>query len=153
MAKPFIEIKKQIAEVRARLKAQQDWLREKSAPLARMSVQLYRSVMLNFQTESSDEGNRWKPFSAETLLAKANRAHRPTTSPKLLQDTGFMRMSVFPGVTEDSAYASENVDYARYHQFGTEHIPKRPFFTIRRTQLARIKTIARVWAFTGRTEQ
>jgi phage gpG-like protein len=143
-----IEIKTQIAEVRARLQKQLEIMRNLTTPLARITAQMFRGVMKNFIEEGTGR-KKWEPLAESTLYAKAHRKRKRTTNPRILQDTGYLRMSAYPETTENEAVVSTNVAYGKYHQRGTKTIPKRPFMIIRDDARDNIINIARNWVFKG----
>ena len=60
---------------------------------------------------------------------------------KPLMDTGRLYQSVVAHVANDSLQVGTNVSYAPYHQFGTEHIPARPFLGVSDDLLASLQEI------------
>jgi len=85
--------------------------------LKKISTVLYSSVMQNFVEQGTDK-EKWKPLSPVTIVMR--RKGKGSGSPKILQDTGFLRRSIFPSSTQTEAMVSTNVPYAVIHQFGLE---------------------------------
>ena len=69
-------------------------------------------------------GTSWVPWASSTA---DQRARKGNLASGLLFDTGNLYRSIDYNVTGDSFSVGTNVDYAEYHQFGTEHIPSREF--------------------------
>jgi len=157
-------------QVRERLKEKMRRLQELKTPLNQISVLLYKSVMKNFEEEGTDK-QKWPELSPLTRLIRRHRASKPnkTGKIKILQDTGYLRMSIYPEIGEDYASVGTNVPYAKLHQFGgvstpssvlmkhwktgtkyvmnikSHNVPARPFLTIRKEFLDKIKAIAKRW--------
>ena len=85
--------------------------------LKKISTVLYSSVMQNFVDQGTDK-EKWKPLSPVTIAMR--RKGKGSGSPKILQNTGFLRRSIFSSTTETEAMISTNVPYAIIHQFGLE---------------------------------
>lgn len=103
--------------IRERIQLQLKNMREMQTPLSMIAVQLYQSVMQNFRDEGTDK-HKWKALSQWTLWIKKRRATRKETNPKILQDSGYMRMSVVPNVGDNYAKVGTNIPYAETHQKG-----------------------------------
>ena len=73
-------------------------------------------VMLRFENSEAPDGSIWEDLKV--------RDGKP------LMDTGRLYQSVVAHVANDSLQVGTNVSYAPYHQFGTEHIPARPFLGV-----------------------
>jgi phage virion morphogenesis protein len=106
-----------IKELQEAVKNKLEHFRNIRSPLSNIATLMYKSVMQNFQEEGTDK-EKWKPLSWFTLWVKSVRSKKKTKTPKILQDTGYLRMSISPETTENSAIVGTNVKYGRLHQFG-----------------------------------
>ncbi len=147
----MIEIKSNVAEVKTVISKQIDIMKNYEIPMKQIASELYAGVMKNFKEQGTGKA-KWAPFSARTLYAKAHRKHKKTFNPTLLQDTGFLKNSIYPKSGKDYAYVSTNVPYAKFHQFGTKKIPARPFLVIRDDTKEKIIDICKKWFFPGEKE-
>lgn len=85
----------------------------------------------SFENESSPFGQKWAPLKANTARVKARRG----ASSKILRDEGDLADRWLVGVEDDGVSISNNIQskgyaYGKAHQFGTKHIPARPFLPI-----------------------
>jgi len=104
--------------------------------MPKIATLLYKSVMKNFQEQGTDK-EKWSPLKEATI--KRRRKGSGFGTPKILQDTGFLKRSIFPVAKENEAIVYTNVPYAPVHQFGTNRagrnnnvkIPARPFMVLR----------------------
>lgn len=85
----------------------------------------------SFENESSPFGQKWTPLKISTSRAKAKRG----ASSKILRDEGNLADRWFVEVKDDGVSISNNIQYKGYaygkaHQFGTKHMPRRPFLPI-----------------------
>jgi phage gpG-like protein len=106
-----------LRDVKARLKSQIDVMKNLNTPLSKIATNLYQSVMQNFREGGTDK-EKWRPLAMFTLFVKSHRKEKQTKKPLLLQDTGYMRMSIVPVVGDNFAQVGTNVPYAKLHQFG-----------------------------------
>lgn len=87
-----------------------------------------------FASESDPWGKPWSPLAPATVVDRV----RHNRAGKILQRDGLLRMSVagWPiapepnGTTATVTAGGPAAPYAAAHQFGTEHIPARPFLPI-----------------------
>ena len=84
-------------------------------------------VMLRFENSEAPDGSIWEDLKV--------RDGKP------LMDTGCLYQSVVAHVANDSLQVGTNVSYAPYHQFGTQHIPARPFLGVSDDLLASLQEI------------
>ena len=84
-------------------------------------------VMLRFENSEAPDGSIWEDLKV--------RDGKP------LMNTGRLYQSVVAHVANDSLQVGTNVSYAPYHQFGTEHIPARPFLGVSDDLLASLQEI------------
>lgn len=110
--------KEQLASIKHRIAKQLDLIKgDKSKIMAKISVQMYKSVMQNFKEQGTDK-QKWQPLSPLTLFIRQNRISKPNKKPLILQDTGYLRQSIYPNFSENEAVVGTNVKYARLQQYG-----------------------------------
>jgi len=85
---------------------------------------LYNLTDESFEVESSYTGTPWARLAASTVKQKGNS--------KMLYREGTLQRSLYQESTADSAYVGVNARangyaYPAVHQFGSEHVPARPF--------------------------
>jgi phage virion morphogenesis protein len=95
----------------------QERLNVPSPLLKKISILLHKSVMQNFREQGTDKG-KWEKLSETTIILR--RKGKGKGTPKILQNTGFLRNSIFPGYIGNEAFVATNVPYASIHQFGAE---------------------------------
>jgi phage virion morphogenesis protein len=84
-----------------------------------------------FATQGAYLGKPWKPLKPEYLQWKIKHGY----SKRILVRTGAMRASLTSRPMEEERYKKysatfgTNVDYAKYHQYGTRYMARRPMFT------------------------
>jgi phage gpG-like protein len=103
-----------IKELSERLRNKLAELKNKATPLSQASIIMYQAVMRNFR-EESDGKAPWKDLSPLTIALRRNKNK---SSIKKLQDTGRLRMSIFPDIGENYASVGTNVTYARTQHAG-----------------------------------
>lgn len=74
---------------------------------------LSERVRLGFKTSTGPYG-RWASLSPATIRRRRNKSNQP------LLDTGRLRNSITHEATPTSVRIGTNVEYAAYHQFGTQ---------------------------------
>jgi phage virion morphogenesis protein len=89
------------------------------------------TISESFENESSPFGSKWQPLKINTAKAKAKRG----ASSKILRDEGNLADRWLVSVEDDGVSISNNIQskgyaYGKAHQFGTKHMPKRPFLPI-----------------------
>lgn len=87
-----------------------------------IGIRLHRQTLRTFMMEKDPWGRPWKPLKPATIERKR--------SSKILRDTGRLWQSFTWRVEGDTLHFGTNVEYAPYHQFGTKHIPRRPFLPL-----------------------
>jgi phage virion morphogenesis protein len=117
MAVSVVIDKNDLKVVRQRLARQLEIMKNLQTPLSKIATQMYQSVMTNFREEGTDK-RKWQPLSWWTIWLKKIRKGKRTQMPKILQDTGYLRNSIYPEVGENFAIVGTNVSYAKLHQFG-----------------------------------
>ena len=99
----------------------------------------FQNVIRHFEKEEGLRG-KWKP------LSEATKAIRSQVNPKILQDSGILRMSVVPLYNSKKAEVGTNVAYGRMHQLGGKtnfmgkqrSVPARPFIWLSKDATNRI---------------
>ena len=112
------------------------------SPATKVGAEIMKKLIDDsFRLQRDPWGGAWKSFSPNTL--KARRKGRGKGSAKLLIDTGVLRNSisavgepqaiVFGSIYEGrrNANGAEVAGYGRAQQFGTAHIPARPFLPVK----------------------
>lgn len=88
-------------------------------------------VMLRFENSTAPDGTRWDELTS--------RDGQP------LMDTGVLYGSITAQVHGNTLQVGSATDYAHYHQFGTKHIPARPFLGVTDDLLASIKELTHAY--------
>lgn len=86
-----------------------------------IGVEIQRNVIDCFENEKSPDGINWAALSPQTLKKRGADA-------KKLRDKGNMFASLGHNASNNHVEITIGQDYAPHHQFGTKHIPARPFF-------------------------
>ena len=85
-------------------------------------------------------GDAWKKLSPATL------AMRRGTTAQILVDTGRLRKSIVAIITGRKTVAvGTSAKYGAYHQFGTKHMPARPFLGFDKRGEKEIELIMKRW--------
>jgi hypothetical protein len=92
-------------------------------------------VMLRFENSEAPDGTAWQ----------ALKRPRPRGGDRPLQDTGVLMGSITAQVHGNILQIGTATDYAHYHQFGTQHIPARPFLGVSDDLLASIKELTHAY--------
>jgi phage gpG-like protein len=121
--------KDDLAALKKRLADQMEWFKLKRTPLMQIATQLYKSVMKNFEKQGTDV-KMWKELSPMTIAMR--KKGKATGSPKILQNTGHLKMSIFPKVGEDFAQVGTTVPYAKLMQMGGSiRVPERDIYPVK----------------------
>lgn len=88
-------------------------------------------VKLRFENSTAPDGTRWDELTS--------RDGQP------LMDTGVLYGSITAQVHGNTLQVGTATDYAHYHQFGTKHIPARPFLGVTDDLLTSIKELTHAW--------
>ena len=88
-------------------------------------------VMLRFENSTAPDGTRWDELTS--------RDGQP------LMDTGVLYGSITAQVHGNTLQVGSATDYAHYHQFGTKHIPARPFLGVTDDLLASINELTHAY--------
>ena len=78
----------------------------------------------SFDQSRSPMGQGWEPLKPATIKRRRKGSAKP------LVDTGRLRNSIATRAKPKSIEFGTNVNYAAAQQFGTEHIPDRPFLPV-----------------------
>ena len=92
-------------------------------------------VVQRFEQSRSPDGTAWQ----------ALKRPRPRGGDRPLQDTGVLMGSITAQVHGNTLQIGTAIDYAHYHQFGTQHIPARPFLGVSDDLLASIKELTHAY--------
>lgn len=93
-------------------------------------------VLMRFENSEAPDGTTWQ----------ALKQPRPRGGDKPLQDTGVLMGSITAQVIgKHTLQIGTATDYAHYHQFGTKHIPARPFLGVTDDLLASIKELTHAY--------
>ena len=92
-------------------------------------------VLMRFENSEAPDGTTWQ----------ALKQPRPRGGDKPLQDTGVLMGSITAQVHGNTLQIGTATDYAHYHQFGTQHIPARPFLGVTDDLLASIKELTHAY--------
>lgn len=116
-------------QVRKKLDSIARGIKDFSKPLneaADVMLEIYGNKVFNDQ---GSLGEKWKPLSAATLLARKKRTGHykkaPKTTDKTLIWTGAMQSSFFKTVNNVKLVISNNTDYFKYHQSRGGRTPQR----------------------------
>lgn len=88
-------------------------------------------VLMRFENSTAPDGTRWDELTS--------RDGQP------LMDTGVLYGSITAQVHGNTLQVGTATDYAHYHQFGTQHIPARPFLGVTDDLLTSIKELTHAW--------
>ena len=92
-------------------------------------------VVQRFEQSRSPDGPAWQ----------ALKRQRPSGGDRPLQDTGVLMGSITAQVHGNTLQIGTATDYAHYHQFGTQHIPARPFLGVSDDLLASVKELTHAY--------
>ncbi len=107
-----------------KLRAMEQRMANMSPILRVIGADLVELIDSNFDKSTAPDGTLWAPL-------KAPRRHqRDTGPPKPLIDTGRLRRSITYQAGRRHVDVGTNVVYAGTHQWGTVHVPARPFVPI-----------------------
>lgn len=94
-------------------------------PVLQVMAQDLRTMIDNaFDQSKSPMGGTWAPLKPATIKRRRKKSSQP------LVDTGRLRNSVTTQAFPRAIQFGSNVEYAAPQQFGTAHIPPRPFLPI-----------------------
>ncbi len=113
-----VEVKVDDAELNAAFGLLIQHLGDLRPVMASIGEYMIRGTDDRFRDQRSPDGAAWAPLAASTLARKKNS--------KILTETGRLRGSVTYQATATSVVVGTNVQYARYHQFGTAPYIIRP---------------------------
>ena len=116
-----VEFRPTLARVADAVRRRIRRLPDLTAPNARIAAFLDSWVQRNFQTEGENVGG-WTPFA---LGGRWIPGVGLDTSAKLLQHTGEMRASFRSFYDDSDVGIGSDLPRSRYHELGTETIPRR----------------------------
>lgn len=80
-----------------------------------VAVAMATEVQLTFRKEQTPDGDKWSPIKgSKRRKGKGKRGN------KILRDTGRLANSITGTSSGDTVMVGTNVEYAPYHQFGTQ---------------------------------
>lgn len=142
--------RRQARAMNKRLQETRHNMSDLKAPMAKVAIYLDQWVQKNFKTEGGMTGVKWQDFKQGGRLVPVRNIRGlsgrqaagqvgPTrgsraldTSAKLLQDTGRLRASFAPFHSTWNAGIGSDLPYAKSHQDGAGHIPKRRILPVDR---------------------
>ena len=84
-------------------------------------------TLLRFEHGEAPDGSAWAGLKQSRKPRKGQKGR----SDQVLVDTGQLRNSITKQILGSSVLMiGSNADYAAWHQFGTRHIPARPFLGV-----------------------
>jgi phage virion morphogenesis protein len=95
-----------------------------------VSTKMHRDVLRHFGAIEGPEGSQWKPLKESTWKYKLKNGYY-----NILQNTGNLRRRNVPHNTKTSAVVSNDLVYARTHQYGSGKVPARPFMWLSKDAL------------------
>lgn len=97
-------------------------------PAMKVGAQAIQRLMAKtFDNSASPTGQKWDALSEQTIERRRKQSSTP------LVDTGRLRASMATSYGARNINFGTNVNYAGFQQFGTRHIPARPFMPITRS--------------------
>lgn len=101
-------------------------------------------TLLRFETATAPDGTRWEGLKRPR---PPREGQRPYGDDLVLSDTGDLKNSIrfVLGTNSVTIGASTEVEYAIFHQFGTRHIPKRPFLGVSDELINEIEVKTNEW--------
>ena len=165
----MVELKFNIKdEISPRMAQLMDSLKDFTEPLKKAEEYMLGSITETFRVGGRPE--KWAPLKPSSIRARAYR-HRRGSSARAkrarkkaieimmagnirpLIDTGTLMRSVtarsdprgIRQLTKTELVIGTNVEYAPYHQYGTKHIPARPFLQILPEDKENITKIFKDW--------
>lgn len=104
--------------------------------LETLAAELRAMVDRSFATDSAPDGRPWAP-RVQAFRYADGRPARPRTETRpgrgLLEDSGDLRSSISVTVQGGSVVAEAVSGHAAAQQFGTRHMPARPFLPVDRS--------------------
>jgi phage gpG-like protein len=79
-----------------------------------IGAKAWRAVIQNFDLAKNEDGSAW----AKLKNPRYGKQHKKETSPKILVDTGYLRMSIRWIANNIEARIFTKVDYAHWHDHG-----------------------------------
>jgi len=136
---PSFDVKVKVTgaqEVQVLLNSVKQRMATLSTPLKASRLLMLRSIDNNFK--SSGRPITWKPLALSTLRWKMKHGY----SSKPLIRKGLLIKSIVGKIQGDNKLIMGTVvPYAKYHQFGTRSIPKRPFLLFQDQDIQNINSL------------
>lgn len=103
-------------------------------------------VLMRFEHGEAPDGTTWQALKQPRRPTKKRPAYVPAGQQRIpgdnpLRDWGVLQGSITAQVHGNTLQIGTATDYAHYHQFGTEHIPARPFLGVSDDLLASIQEL------------
>ena len=108
-------------------------------------------VVQRFEQSRSPDGTAWQTLKQPRRPTKKRPAYVPAGQQRIpgdnpLRDWGVLQGSITAQIIgKHTLQIGTATDYAHYHQFGTQHIPARPFLGVTDDLLASIKELTHAW--------
>lgn len=108
-------------------------------------------VLMRFEHGEAPDGTTWQALKQPRRPTKKRPAYVPAGQQRIpgdnpLRDWGVLQGSITAQVIgKHTLQIGTATDYAHYHQFGTKHIPARPFLGVTDDLLASIKELTLVY--------
>ena len=107
-------------------------------------------VVQRFEQSRSPDGTTWQALKQPRRPTKKRPAYVPAGQQRIpgdnpLRDWGVLQGSITAQVHGNTLQIGTATDYAHYHQFGTQHIPARPFLGVSDDLLASIKELTHAY--------
>ncbi len=144
-------LKLSLADLPAYLEARSKRLQtaDFTAPLKVARQLLVSATKMNFALGQSPDGIPWAPLKKPRQRKRDKSKKRKDRSADLpLRDTGLLMASVtgsgagsIDEISGNTLRWGTSVFYAPFHQFGTRHIPRRPFMGMTPELKARIDSV------------
>lgn len=84
-----------------------------------------------FRKGEDPDGRKWAPLKKKPRIPKGRGVDQPLwATGRLVASTGAAAPEHVEELSRDSLVIGTNLSYAAYHQYGTRHIPARPFMGI-----------------------
>ena len=99
-------------------------------------------VVRRFDNSEAPDGTPWQPLKRPRPLRQGQRG---IGGDQPLMNIGNLYNSITAQVHGNILQIGTATDYAHYHQFGTQHIPARPFLGVTDDLLASIKELTHAW--------
>jgi len=110
---------RQVAALNRRLDRFADAMKDPTPANREASIAMYGFLIRNFDRAGGLQGG-WTPLSPKTVKEKARIGKE-----RMLVRSGALRSSFLPFHSRENAGVGSELEYSKYHQEGTVHIPQR----------------------------